>query len=990
MNNRFAKIFSIFLVIALLVGTLPVRTAVYAEEDTTATETEAENDEGDNDKGSDEDKTPTPKASSENPKDKTEADKSTPTPEPDDQKESQAPTTDGDKEGDPDKTPEKEPQTTEKPEPDTDNGEGEETAISETTPAPETHKIPGKAGSTGGNPVHGYTLTLNPNYEGVAVGMYNDVTTMVLPSANRSNFSFEGWAESADGEVKYSAGQTITLTGNLTLYAIWKRFPTVTVNNGTGSGSYAKGASVTITANTPETGNKFVEWACSDRLTFTSGNATTSTATFIMPAYDVTLTAVFTDMMAHYSLSPSENTLNGSGYTDITCTLTSLKLGYVKNPYTGTSEYVEVNEIGFFMNAGTLSDGKEHSIRFRVDNSNHSLPEERKYQGDVHDSQGETFVMAIYIDPDAYANAVPGTYTGTFTYDSVWSPVRAGDGPVRGESGSIALTLVIPDKHIVTVNNGTGSGSYAEGANVTITAAMPESAGKFEKWYGVDGLTFTNGDAASSTLTFTMPAYDVTLVAKFENSAFYILSPSKYTLNGSGYTDITSTLTSLKFGYVKSEYGEESEYVRADAIGFYMNAGTLSNGKENSIPFLVDDPWHTGPENRKYQGNGYVSQGETFVMAIYIDPDAYANAVPGTYKGTFTYDSAWHTDDRDVPGASGSIELTLVVPEHVKHTVTVNNGTGSGSYAEGANVTITANAPEAGKQFKEWTGTDGLTFRNGNATSPTATFTMPDKNVEVTAVYIDTEYVEHTIKVNNGSADPAKATVGTVVKLTADAAPSGKVFDKWIVNPGTVSLSNASSSKTTFTMPAGNVEVTATYKDVPAGSFVIKVNNCNGNTTSLISAPGLVVNVKASDALAGTEFEKWEVVSGTVIFANASSAATIFVMPAENVEITARYKSSLSVKGKTATVKYSKVKKKNQTLAVSKVLTFVDKGQGKLTYAKVSGNSKILINKTTGAITVKKKLKKKTYTVKVKVMASGDNSCNPSGWKTVTFKIKVK
>ena len=113
-------------------------------------------------------------------------------------------------------------------------------------------------------------------------------------------------------------------------------------------------------------------------------------------------------------------------------------------------------------------------------------------------------------------------------------------------------------------------------------------------------------------------------------------------------------------------------------------------------------------------------------------------------------------------------------------------------------------------------------------------------------------------------------------------------------------------------------------------------------------------------------------------------------MPAENVEITAKYKSKLSVKGKTATVKYSKVKKKNQTLDVSKVLTFVDKGQGKLTYAKVSGNSKILINKTTGTITVKKKLKKKTYTVKVKVMASGDNSCNPSGWKTVTFKIKVK
>ncbi len=150
------------------------------------------------------------------------------------------------------------------------------------------------------------------------------------------------------------------------------------------------------------------------------------------------------------------------------------------------------------------------------------------------------------------------------------------------------------------------------------------------------------------------------------------------------------------------------------------------------------------------------------------------------------------------------------------------------------------------------------------------------------------------------------------------------------------------------------------------------------------------MNVTANDAPDGTEFDKWEVVSGTVIFADSSSATTFFVMPAENVEITAKYKSSLSVKGKTATVKYSKLKKKNQSLNVSNALTFVDKGQGQLTYAKVSGNSKILINKTTGNITVKKKLKKKTYTVTVKVMASGNENCNPSGWKTVTFKIKVK
>lgn len=98
----------------------------------------------------------------------------------------------------------------------------------------------------------------------------------------------------------------------------------------------------------------------------------------------------------------------------------------------------------------------------------------------------------------------------------------------------------------------------------------------------------------------------------------------------------------------------------------------------------------------------------------------------------------------------------------------------------------------------------------------------------------------------------------------------------------------------------------------------------------------------------------------------------------------------LAVKGKTATVKYKKLRKKNKTLSVSKVIAFTKKGQGKLTYAKVSGNKKILINKTTGKITVKKKIKKKTYKVKVRIKAAGNEQYKPSGWKTVTFKIKVK
>ena len=99
-------------------------------------------------------------------------------------------------------------------------------------------------------------------------------------------------------------------------------------------------------------------------------------------------------------------------------------------------------------------------------------------------------------------------------------------------------------------------------------------------------------------------------------------------------------------------------------------------------------------------------------------------------------------------------------------------------------------------------------------------------------------------------------------------------------------------------------------------------------------------------------------------------------------------KNPLTVKVKTATVKFAALKKKNQTVKRSKVLA-VSKNQGKVTYVKAGGNNKITINKTTGKVTVKKGLKKGTYKVKVKVKAAGTKNYKALT-KTVTFKIIVK
>ncbi|MDO4859564.1 MAG: lectin like domain-containing protein [Bacillota bacterium] len=100
-------------------------------------------------------------------------------------------------------------------------------------------------------------------------------------------------------------------------------------------------------------------------------------------------------------------------------------------------------------------------------------------------------------------------------------------------------------------------------------------------------------------------------------------------------------------------------------------------------------------------------------------------------------------------------------------------------------------------------------------------------------------------------------------------------------------------------------------------------------------------------------------------------------------------KNTLKVRGRTAKVRFSDVRKAAQKLSRSKVIRLVKAGQGARTYFKLSGNKKIKIAKKTGRVTVKKGLKKGVYKVKVKVKAKGNADYNPAA-RTVIFTIKVK
>ena len=83
---------------------------------------------------------------------------------------------------------------------------------------------------------------------------------------------------------------------------------------------------------------------------------------------------------------------------------------------------------------------------------------------------------------------------------------------------------------------------------------------------------------------------------------------------------------------------------------------------------------------------------------------------------------------------SATYVIEIPAPTPSTYAVTVNNGTGDGSYATGATVTITADAALSGQEFDKWTVVSGgVTL--ASATSAETTFTMPANAVEVTATY---------------------------------------------------------------------------------------------------------------------------------------------------------------------------------------------------------------------------------------------------------------
>ena len=109
-------------------------------------------------------------------------------------------------------------------------------------------------------------------------------------------------------------------------------------------------------------------------------------------------------------------------------------------------------------------------------------------------------------------------------------------------------------------------------------------------------------------------------------------------------------------------------------------------------------------------------------------------AVTGTEGQSITTTiKAIAVKDRMQNSSVETFAYTIQIPVP-KYEVPVTNGSGSGNYAQGSTVTITANTAPNGQRFKEWTIESG-NITLASSTSDTTTFVMPAGAVSVKANY---------------------------------------------------------------------------------------------------------------------------------------------------------------------------------------------------------------------------------------------------------------
>jgi len=245
-----------------------------------------------------------------------------------------------------------------------------------------------------------------------------------------------------------------------------------------------------------------------------------------------------------------------------------------------------------------------------------------------------------------------------------------------------------------------------------------------------DGSVYSNGDNVAFENGSVRPALNLNLSSVLFTSASGASKSSFGVVGDSNVSNNTWKLTlegtenTLGANKTNGKTSLTAGYSAENLIISHSAATTLTDATQVSA--MLTDSYGTV----LYYGS--VNSDTTATSSTVTIPAGLAVGTYSLYVFAEDVNTGNLTDYATALGTAISINVNAAPSTYA---VTVNNGTGDGSYAKDATVTITADAAPSGQHFKEWTGADSLNFTSGSKTSATATFTMPANAVEVTATY---------------------------------------------------------------------------------------------------------------------------------------------------------------------------------------------------------------------------------------------------------------
>ena len=554
---------------------------------------------------------------------------------------------------------------------------------------------------------------------------------------------------------------------------------------------------------------------------------------------DTTLTVQFTIKMYGVSVEEQEN---------YKITAESLKKGKVGVPYSDKIEFgkpadVAIEDIEIKSNSSYVKYG---GLSLSADGTFAGTPDRFVYYdwGDTVDITFEYYCKGYLLDSKTLTLTVEG-YTQISYVEST--------------------TLYY---------NGKEQTAYEDAEGYTVTGNKATDVGTYTATFKLNPGYVWGGDATydSSDLTRTW------WIEKGDREAPTGLSA--VSTSGEGASDGKITGVTEEMEYKKTTSSAWTAVTGTEITG--LSAGTYA------VIYAETDNWNASSSTLvtvadggivSYtldvvggRGSGVFEAGKSVTIT--------ANA-PATGK-EFT---GWTLDGVTVEDTSLT-ELTFEMPannvtatanyDFIDYTVSITGGTADKTTVHyGETVTITADAPEKGKEFDNWTVT-GLHTAGLDLTKPELTFTMPAGDVKATANYKDIQkfYVSVT-----GGTGGGEYYVGDTVTVAANPL-GGAAFVKWTVTGIATAGLDLTKKELSFTMPANDVTVKATYSEMEYSVTVI------GGTADKAKAKyGDTVTVTAN-APAGKRFARWTS-EGGVSFDNLTSENTTFTMPANSVTITA-------------------------------------------------------------------------------------------------------